>query len=78
MAKFKSSEQRGTNRRSRKRVDAGQLPHDVDAPLHTGHGFGSVHRVTRELKKEQNSLFNCLSSILNDATFVQEVRVEAS
>ena len=33
----------------------------------------SIHKVTRELKKEQNSLFNCVNSIVHDAMFVQEV-----
>jgi tRNA A64-2'-O-ribosylphosphate transferase len=31
--------------------------------------------VTRELKREQNSLFNCLSSIYHDAAFVNEISV---
>ena len=34
----------------------------------------SVHKITRELRKEQQSLFNCLCSIVHDASFVQEVR----
>jgi hypothetical protein len=35
--------------------------------------FSSVYKVTRELKKEQNSLFNCINSILEDAAFVKEI-----
>jgi hypothetical protein len=35
--------------------------------------YSSIHRVTRELKKEQNSMYNCLNSIVHDAMFVQEV-----
>lgn len=33
----------------------------------------SIYKVTRELKKESHSLFNCIHSILNDASFIQEV-----
>jgi hypothetical protein len=35
----------------------------------------SVYKVTRELKKEQQYIFNCLCSIAHDASFVQEVCV---
>ncbi len=35
---------------------------------------GSIYKVTRELKKEQNSLYNCLCSILHDVQFVNEMR----
>ena len=34
----------------------------------------SVYQVTRELKKEENGLFNCLNSIVADVTFVGEIR----
>ncbi|GAX78930.1 hypothetical protein CEUSTIGMA_g6369.t1 [Chlamydomonas eustigma] len=34
----------------------------------------SVNRVSRLLKIEQNSLFNCLNSIVHDAEFVDEVK----
>ena len=34
----------------------------------------SIYKVTRALKKEQNSLYNCINSIVHDASFVDEVR----
>ncbi|EFJ52832.1 hypothetical protein VOLCADRAFT_55451, partial [Volvox carteri f. nagariensis] len=34
----------------------------------------SIWKVTRQLKKEQSSLYNCVASILSDAAFVSEVR----
>lgn len=42
-----------------------------------GLGFGtqSIYKVTRELRKEQNSLFNCINSITDDAAFVNEIQV---
>lgn len=33
----------------------------------------SIYKVTRELKKEQNSLANCLNSIFHDTRFVEEI-----
>ena len=33
----------------------------------------SLYKVTRELKKEQHSLFNCINSIIEDAAFVKEI-----
>lgn len=33
----------------------------------------SVYKITRQLNKEQNGIFNCINSILYDADFVQEV-----
>jgi hypothetical protein len=34
----------------------------------------SISKVTRQLKREQNSLFNCLNSIVHDRGFVEEIR----
>lgn len=34
----------------------------------------SIYKVTRELKKEQNSLFNCINSVVHDASFVGRLR----
>lgn len=34
----------------------------------------SVYKVTRQLNREQNSLFNCINSIVADADFVAEIR----
>ncbi|GIM09360.1 hypothetical protein Vretimale_13187 [Volvox reticuliferus] len=34
----------------------------------------SIWKVTRQLKKEQSSLYNCVASVLSDAAFVSEVR----
>lgn len=34
----------------------------------------SIWKVTRQLKKEQLSLYNCLASVLSDAAFVSEIR----
>lgn len=42
--------------------------------LHSGGGLCSIHAVTRQLKREQNSLFNCLNSIVSDRSFVEEIR----
>lgn len=42
--------------------------------LHSGGVLCSIHAVTRQLKREQNSLFNCLNSIVSDRSFVEEIR----
>ena len=33
----------------------------------------SLNRIVKELKQEENSLFNCINSIFVDATFVQQI-----
>lgn len=34
----------------------------------------SIYKITRELKKESHTLFNCIHSIVSDASFIHEVR----
>jgi hypothetical protein len=54
-----------------------ELEDGAHAPSHTyGDNFArqSIYRITRELKKEQNSLFSCLCSILYDVQFVNEMK----
>lgn len=34
----------------------------------------SVYAVSKELKREQNSLYNCISSVVSDTSFVSEIR----
>ena len=38
------------------------------------HDHLSIYQVARELKKENQGLWNCVQSILSDATFVNQVR----
>ena len=33
----------------------------------------SLNRITKELKREENSLYNCINSILIDTSFVQQI-----
>ena len=43
-------------------------PRDTDAV-----GVPSVNRVLRQLKRQENGLYNCVASVVADAAFVQEV-----
>ncbi|KXZ52060.1 hypothetical protein GPECTOR_10g1083 [Gonium pectorale] len=42
---------------------------DFVSPTHE-----SIWKVTRQLKKEQSSLYNCVASVLSDAAFVMEIQ----
>jgi tRNA A64-2'-O-ribosylphosphate transferase len=44
-------------------------------PFETISSKQSIYKLCRELKKEEHSLFNCLSSIVDDAAFCSEIRV---
>lgn len=44
-----------------------------DAQGFTFPRLNSVNRVLRELKKEENSLFNCVCSVSSDAAFIEEL-----
>ena len=47
---------------------------DEEDPLYLRANSSSIYKVTRELKKEQSGIFNCLCSIVEDSVFVQEVK----
>lgn len=49
------------------------MPSQVHEQTVTFPTSNSVNRVLRQLKKEENSLFNCACSVSSDATFIDEV-----